>query len=263
MSAYSHFFVANPQSESAETTSADMLAPRDQPAGVAPSSNVTGDDGAIVVSLGRGETGITQEDLGDATQTSTDSTAIVRSLTSTSGTYTTASGNHRAASSATLDFPSLMASVGDSAWDALGWIWPGRHEPITAITKHVTIWTSDTSRGDAADRVISDDSVESTDTELGSRDESRGSGDTTGQVASEPTRIYVRNAEGNRYFVAFLLEDQVFQLEPGEDVTVEADRAKLRFDRGGGLGSVTRDVVAGRYEFQLTVGGWELLSVAR
>jgi hypothetical protein len=75
---------------------------------------------------------------------------------------------------------------------------------------------------------------------------------------NQSSQVDLSNRPDNTYPVAFLLNDQPVKLEPGDDI-VSTQPATVRFDRGGGLGTVTRSLTGGRYEFRLTNAGWELL----
>jgi hypothetical protein len=102
----------------------------------------------------------------------------------------------------------------------------------------------------------------------GDEDGTMGDAEPQGATAAASTelrneRIYLRNAPENRYSVTYLIDGQVFELEQGEEVTLAAGQATVRFDRGGGSGTVTQDLVAGRYEFRLSASGWKLRPATR
>jgi len=76
---------------------------------------------------------------------------------------------------------------------------------------------------------------------------------------SKPEKIVVVNTS-DTYPVAFLLDDEVRKLEPKESMELE-DTAELHFDRGGNFGTSSRELTVGRYEFELTPGGWALFGL--
>lgn len=76
---------------------------------------------------------------------------------------------------------------------------------------------------------------------------------------SKPEKIVIVNTS-DTYPVAFLLNDEVRKLEPKESLELE-DTAALHFDRGGSFGTSSRDLTVGRYEFELTPGGWALFGL--
>jgi hypothetical protein len=84
---------------------------------------------------------------------------------------------------------------------------------------------------------------------------------TSQDKAKAPVQLV--NAAENGYSVGFLLAGQTVKLQPGESHEVTESPVTVRFDRGGQIGSATKTLTAGRYEFRLGKNGWDLVAEAQ
>jgi hypothetical protein len=165
----------------------------------------------------------------------------------------------------TSDEKALITSVGNAIGSSIELTAARLNNTISSAAHQITVWRGETSLAEAAHRVINGSlagaGIDATEL-LG--------GQTTGEVvqqsspntSGQPQQVELLNRTDNTYPVAFLLNDQRVKLEPGEDIASNVQPATVRYDRGGGLGTVTRSLTGGHYEFRLTTAGWDLIPTA-
>jgi hypothetical protein len=72
--------------------------------------------------------------------------------------------------------------------------------------------------------------------------------------------LILRNPASTGGPIAFLLNDAVHRLEPGDEVVVTDSGPKtVHFHRGGSLGESKQILTSGIYEFRITAKGWDLV----
>ncbi len=206
----------------------------------------------------------TGEDLGSLPRAATPSRSVENSATNDHPILVAAGEPIVRASanghSRTLDFQSLIEpSASASTRHAAETLWQRQFGRLPPATRYVAKWQLDGPIADSIDHAGTDDvalSVPHQDVADHGTDARESANP---ELERNDTPIRVTNAPTNRYFVAFVVNNQVYQLEPGEVLSLDLSTATLRFDRGGGLGAITQQLVSGDYDFQLAPGGWELL----
>lgn len=73
------------------------------------------------------------------------------------------------------------------------------------------------------------------------------------------SQIVIRNAAENGGVVHFLVDREVYSLQPGQSESFPAGRKyRIHFDRGADFGNSLLEISAGEYQFAVTDRGWQL-----
>lgn len=143
--------------------------------------------------------------------------------------------------------PELSQGIANLSRRFATWVSPPTIRSNESTTDRVTQFIADVSEHRLESAGHTDPDEDNSDL-----DQHDANGDETGL-----TNVEIVNAD-TELTVAFLIENRIERLTPGESLTLNQESVLLRFDRGGDYGESRQTLSIGRYEFRAESYGWTL-----